>query len=79
MSKSLTAINIIFAIADTIICLSAIICFSSCAIHFGNWWIVLFSLAPLALFNGHGIIVDADIEEARESRAKQEAEDGTPR
>ena len=65
MDKHLTAINIIFAIADTIVCLAAVLCFAYCAIHFGKWWITLFSFVPLALFNGHSIVVDADIQQAK--------------
>lgn len=73
MSKTLAAINIIFAVADTIVCMLAILCFSYAAIHFASWWIMLFDFVPLAMFYGHGIIVDADIDEARKGEEDDES------
>lgn len=66
MSNRLLAINITFAIADTIIAALAICAFGWGAWFFSKWWLLLFTFVPLALFNGHSIIVDADIKAARE-------------
>lgn len=66
MSSKLLAINIVFAIVDTIIAALAICGFGWGSWFFGRWWILLFTIIPLALFNGHPIIVNADIDAARE-------------
>lgn len=65
MSSKLLAINVVFAIVDTIIAALAICAFGWGALFFGKWWLLLFTFVPLALFNGHSIIVDADIDAAR--------------
>ena len=65
MSNKLLALNITYAVVDTIIAALAICGFIFGAWHFGRWWIILFTIIPLALFNGHSIIVDADIDAAR--------------
>jgi hypothetical protein len=65
MSNRLLAINITFAVVDTIIAALAICAFGWGAWHFGRWWLLLFTIVPLMLFQGHSIIVDADIEAAR--------------
>lgn len=66
MSKRLAIINIIIAVADALICLAAITMFAYAAIHFGKWWITLFSFIPLLLFSSHTLIVDADLDAAKE-------------
>lgn len=66
MSKRLAIINIIIAVADALICLTAITMFAYAAIHFGKWWITLFSFIPLLLFSSHTLIVDADLDAAME-------------
>jgi hypothetical protein len=53
------------AIADTIIAALTISGFGWGAYHFDRWWILLFTIIPLALFNQHSIIVDRDVEAAR--------------
>ena len=65
MSSKLLVINIVFAIVDTIIAALAICAFGWGSWFFGRWWILLFTIIPLALFNGHSIIVNADIEAAQ--------------
>lgn len=67
MSKSLGTINIIFAVADTLICLAAIVAFSGAAYVFTKWWIVLFNIVPLMLFCNHTLIIENDIEAATEN------------
>ena len=70
MSKRLAIINIIIAVADALICLAAITMFAYAAIHFGKWWITLFSFIPLFLFSSHTHIVDADLDAAKEGGEK---------
>lgn len=65
MYKPLAAINIIWATGDVIVCSIAILAFSWGAWNFEHWGILLFNIIPLALFNQHSLIVDADLEEAK--------------
>ena len=65
MSNKLLALNITYAVVDTIIAALAICGFIFGSWHFGRWWIILFTIIPLALFNSHSAIVDADIEAAK--------------
>jgi len=62
MTSKLLALNITYAIVDTIIAALAICAFGWGAWFFGRWWMLLFTIIPLALFNTHSAIVDADIE-----------------
>jgi hypothetical protein len=62
MTSKLLALNITYAIVDTIIAALAICTFGWGAWFFGRWWIILFTIIPLVLFNTHSAIVDADIE-----------------
>lgn len=66
MSNKLLALNIIYAIADVIIGVLAICAFGWGSWHFGRWWILLFTIIPLALFSTHSVIIDADIKAAQE-------------
>ena len=68
MSKSLVAINIIWAVIDTLICALAIVAFVWGAFYFGKWWVLLFNIIPLALFNQHSLIVNAGLERAEEKK-----------
>lgn len=54
--------NIIFAIADTIMCGLAVVGLCFGAYHFDRWWILLFTIIPLLLFYSHTIVLDADYE-----------------
>lgn len=65
MTSKLLALNIIYAIVDTIIAALAICAFGWGAWYFAKWWMLCFCIIPLALFNTHSAIVDADIEAAR--------------
>ena len=67
MSNRLLAINITITVADTIIAALAICAFGWGAWFFGKWWILLFTFIPLALFNGHSIVVNKDIEDAQKA------------
>lgn len=71
MSKPLAAINIILAIGDVIICGLAILAFGWGAWFFGKWWLLLFAIIPLALFNQHSLIVNADLERGEKDESSQ--------
>ena len=64
MTSKLLALNIIYAVVDTIIAALAICAFGWGAWHFEKWWILAFSIIPLLCFNTHSAIVEADIEAA---------------
>ena len=61
MSKSLTALNILWALFDTMICGLALCIFGWGAYYFNKWWVLLFMLIPLALFNSHTLVIDDDL------------------
>ena len=64
MSKRLAVINILWGIADTIMCVVVCALFGWGSWYFNKWWLLLFLLIPLALFQNHTLIIDADIEAA---------------
>lgn len=66
MSRSLLAINILWAIADTAVCVLAVLAFAWGASHFERWWLLLFTIVPLLMFSKHTLIVDADLQRAEE-------------
>ena len=57
MNNKIFWLNIIIAVVDTIIAALAIVAFTAMANIMGKWWIVLFSLIPLMLFNHHTIVL----------------------
>ena len=57
MNNKIFWLNIIIAVVDTIIAALAIVAFTAIANIMGKWWIVLFSLIPLMLFNHHTIVL----------------------
>lgn len=63
MSKFVWAMNIMWCIADTLICALAILGLVWSAFHFDKWWMVLVTLVPLMLFNTHSIFVEAQDDE----------------
>ena len=65
MNKSLTAINIILVIADLILSALAVCAFAWCAVYFHKWWIILFTLVPVILYNNHSVILDSDVRQAK--------------
>lgn len=71
MSKPLAAINIIWAIGDVIVCSLAILAFGWGAWFFGKWWLLLFAIIPLALFNQHSLIVNADLERGEKDESSR--------
>ena len=64
--------NIIFAIADTIMCGLAVVGLCFGAYHFDRWWILLFTIVPLLLFNSPQLVLDADYEQV-EGRGDEDA------
>ena len=58
MDERLYRLNTTYAIVDTLMCLAAILCFGFAAWYFGKWWMNLFNLIPLALFNRRTIVLD---------------------
>ena len=66
MTSKLLALNIIFAVFDVLLGTSGIALFGWAAWHFSKWWLTLFALFPLALYNSHSMIIGADIEAAQE-------------
>lgn len=61
MSKSLTAINIILVLTDLILSALVVLGFAWAAWYFSKWWLVLFTLVPMALYSQHSIIIDSDL------------------
>lgn len=64
MNNKLLKLNIVFAVVDTLICLVSILAFAYLALFFSRWWIGLFSIIPLIVYNAHTMIVDEDIRKA---------------
>lgn len=65
MTGKLLALNIVFAVTDTIIAALSILAFVWCSWRFDKWWIILFAIVPTVLFNSHTAIINADIEAAQ--------------
>ena len=61
MTNKLLALNITYAIVDTIIAALAICAFGWGSWHFERWWMLLFTIVPLGLFNSHSVIVESGI------------------
>lgn len=64
MDNNISKLNIVLAVADTVVASLAIAAFGAAAYVFCKWWILLFALLPITLFYSHSIIIDADIQEA---------------
>lgn len=65
MDKKLLVLNVCYAVFDALLAGAGIALFGWCAWHFERWWMVLFALIPLALYNQHSVIIDADIRQAQ--------------
>lgn len=57
MDKKAFCLNIIIAIVDTIIAALSIVAFFAMAYSTQKWWIMLFALIPLMLFNNHAVVL----------------------
>ena len=65
MSKQLTVLNSLVALFDMIVCIAALTAFAYTAYHFDRWWITLFSLLALLMYNSKSFMIDQDIEDAQ--------------
>lgn len=63
MDKKIFVLDVLITIADTLIAALAILAFAWGSRYFGRWWMLLFAIIPLALFNAHTLILDAPQEE----------------
>ena len=63
MSQNVKTINIIFCIADMLVRALAILSFAWCAKYFERWWISLFSLLPLFMYNARTFIIEDALED----------------
>ena len=71
MTGKLLALNITYAVVDTIIAALAICGFGWGSWFFGKWWMLCFSIIPLALFNQHSLIVNADLERGEKDESSR--------
>lgn len=62
MDKKLWVLNIVYAVIDTLIAAMGLVAFAFGAYYFNRWWILLFDIIPLALFNTHTLVVNTDLE-----------------
>ena len=74
MSDKFFKLNITFAIVDTLVCLVAILAFLYLSVFFSRWWLMLFALIPVLLYNQHKIIVDEGIRQAKVDALSQKRE-----
>lgn len=63
MDKKIFALDVIITIADTLIAALAILAFAWGSRYFDKWWMLLFTIIPLAMFNSHALVLDAPQEE----------------
>ena len=54
-------INVLFVICDFIIAGLSLVMVSWAAFFFNRWWIILFSVVPLALYMNHGLLIAEDL------------------
>lgn len=71
MNKHLLILNIFLSIGDVLICALAILAFGWGSWFFGKWWLLLFAIIPLALFNQHSLIVNADLEKGEKDESSR--------
>ena len=64
MNNRTLALNIVYAIFDTLIGILGIALFGWMGWHFNRWWISLFALFSIALYNSHTLIINADLQQA---------------
>lgn len=58
MDKKIFALDVLITIADTLIAALAILAFAWGSRYFDKWWMLLFTIIPLALFNAHTLVLD---------------------
>ena len=62
MDRKLLTLNIFYAIADVIVGLAGIAVFGAGAWFFEKWWLLIFTLLPLILYNNHTLVINEDIQ-----------------
>ena len=80
MSKRVLTLNIIYAVFDALVGVCGIGVFGLAGGYFERWWITLFAVIPLALYNNRTMILDSILEEIAEENSKaaeREVEHGT--
>ena len=70
MDEKLYKLNRTYAIVDTIICITAVLAFTFCAWWFNRWWITLFNVLTILLYNQHTLLLESDMEKAVENDGK---------
>jgi len=65
MDKKLLVLNILYAVFDVALGIAGVALFGWCAWFFSKWWLALFALLPLAMYNNHSVIINADIQQAQ--------------
>ena len=71
MDKKIFALDVLITIADTLIAALAIVAFAWGSRYFDRWWMLLFAVIPLALFNQHSLIVNADLERGEKDESSR--------
>lgn len=61
MSKKVFFLNIVMVFFDVLLGITGIALFGWAAWNFSKWWLCLFALIPLTLYNTHGIIIESDM------------------
>lgn len=70
MSRTMAVINIFLVVADLLLSALAVCAFAWAAVYFHKWWLILFTLVPVALYSNHSIIVDSDVRRAEVDNLK---------
>ena len=65
MSKQLTVLNVLVALFDMVVCVSALAMFAFTAYQSDKWWITLFSLIALGFYHSKSFLIDQCVEEAQ--------------
>ena len=70
MDRRLFALNTILAIVDTLIAALAILAFAWGSRYFERWWMLLFTIVPLILFNTHTLVLETPTEGGEKDAAE---------
>lgn len=69
LDKRMFVLNTVITIVDTLVASLAIVAFAWGSWNFGKWWILLFNLIPLVLFNSHTLVLNTTEKEGDEDAA----------
>ena len=61
MSRRLAIINITLVVTDLILSAMTVAAFAWAAWFFSKWWLVLFTIIPMAMYSQHSVIIDSDL------------------